>query len=300
MQDQLANFINQNRRLKMFILFLKRGLILGVFFAFFFFACENTPFQNYNNQDSTVYNTDDDDTSRSRTRSRSSSSGSSSSGSSGSGGGSSSGGSSSSSSGSGGSSTGEPDGPTVSGYCPPADKVARYSPLTTITFKKLLYNDDETCEEGRYSHPLYNKGPDRDSNDDCSISCNTKYYPVLGSASSNQNTILFINSYDYEIHGSAQQIRLNARAVGELWKREYDDDDFYIYFKIQGQEAKRSELKTTRYRWSTCVCSGQSRPVKVTVAEITDKMILDNDICNKSNVVKVWLAKYDGDDCRFY
>ena len=270
----------------MFILFLKRLLILGVFFAFFFFACE-TPFQNSNNQNSTFYNTDNEDTGNTRTRSRSSSSGSSSSRG---------GGSSSGSSGSGGSSTGEPNGPTVSGHCPSAGEVTKYSPLTTITFGKRFYNN--VCEEGRYSHPLYNKGRDDSGRDDsCDYSCDTKYYPIVGSASPNQNTILFINSYDYEIHGSTQQIRLNARVVGELWKN--PPDDFYIYFKIQGQEPKKSELKTTSYRWSTCVCSGQSSPVKVTVAEITQEKIHDTDICRK-NVVKFWLAKETRTTCEFF
>ena len=288
----------------MVILFLKRGLILGVFFAFFFFACENTPFQNYNNQDSKVYNTDDDDdTSRTRTRSRSSSSGSSSGGSSSSrgGSGSSSSGSSSGGSSSGGSSTGgvDPRGPTVSGRCPEADEVARYSPLTTITFKKIN-GVGGNCLSGRYRHSLYNDGEDDSGRDDsCDYRCD---HTPKGSSSPNQNVILYIDSHDPEIAGPTQDIYLNERVVGNLKE---SSDTFYIYFqrnKSSGSTITKSLLKKTSYRWPTCVCSGQSRPTQITLARIrrSDAKLTNTDIC-RNNVAKVWLAKkVDGGDCRFY
>ena len=277
----------------MLILFLKRLVILGLFFMFFFFACENkwqTPIDSTFN--SGVADDDDDD-SPTRTRRRSSSSGGSSGGSSSSG--SSSGGSSDDGLGGhgdsttggtvGGSTTGRSSGSTTGsstggtggskvydGECPdPSSSLEDYPSLTTLTFK--LYTEDldpytesdssRECYNSKYSHPHFNFGQNHFGGCDCDCICSSDrsdhYSGGHGSASNNQNTILRYTT-DSGIE-DGQVIYLNGKNIGQI----HSANRYYIYFKKGSGSIDRTEIKMQRlkkrfspesFRWSSCACNG--------------------------------------------
>ena len=265
-------------------------MVLGVFFVFFFFACENTN-QTPDNRGTTTANGDSP-----RGRSASSSSRSSSSRSSG--------GSSNDS----GSSDGDPPVETATceqdnGTCPLATGLDDCPSLTTITFEERTGSSDDgeaTCYGAMYRHPLFTNygGDDFESCEDKCARDTYSPYGAKGSASPNQSTILRISDDD----GFGDQfLYLNKDVVGPIDLS--SSNNYYIYFEEEGETPVRVELTFNRNNTLfTCGCGGASTAILHTRSLETNIPIGCNN--GEDHRIKFWLAKEteenDQRTCQFF
>ena len=255
-------------------------MILGVFFAFFFFACESTE-HNPTDRDTTTKEKDDNDnTDRNRSRPRSSSRGSSGDGN------------------TDGSSDGSTDGPTViDDDCPEASEVDDHPHLTTITFYKSIVDEDEGggCGGTFYTHPHFSWGYDSDE-DYCNCNINSK-----GSTNPSQNTILKVGLGDND----ELALYINEEVVGET----SFSNRYYLYYQRDGEsEYHKWRFMRTRggNRWTACQCEGKPQ-LKITslLAVFVPqgngrRRVLNPWAFCSNNVVKVWLAKETSSTCEFF
>lgn len=268
----------------MFILFLKRFLILSGFIVGFFLACESTE-QAPDNRGTKTYDNDDDNTTRNRRRPSSGSSG---------------GSSSSSSSSDGGDPPGDTS-PCGNGACPSATDVDDCPSLTTITFGIQSYLDEsneERCYDTftLYRHPLItNDGEDSEWDVTCSDVCSGSPWESRGSASPNQKTILSISGSDDQ---GEQRVALNKDVVGRISGSEMRNDrskKWYIYFKRQTEETiQKFELPFHRwtYGYATCGCDGNpSTTLYGTEGDFGRYGIRGSCSGGEANKMKLWLAK---------